>query len=92
MRKFKEQTEFLASKKLKEKDLLNYLVLVYQPELLKEKSFNIGKMFDKGYEFKPSRNINKSYGAFHDRYESLRIRAMIWILARMIIIGKLLIA
>ena len=69
MRKFKEQTEFLASKKLKEKDLLNYLVLVYQPELLKEKSFDTSKMFDKGYEFKPSRNINKSYGAFHDTYE-----------------------
>ena len=70
MRKFKEQSELLASKKLKENDLLNYLLVVYQPELLKEKSFDMSKMFDKGYEFKPSRNINKSYGAFHDIFES----------------------
>jgi len=70
MRKFKEQSELLASKKLKENDLLNYLLVVYQPELLKEKSFDMSKMFDKGYEFRPSMNVNRSYGAFHDTFES----------------------
>ena len=70
MNKFKEQSELLASKKLKENDLLNYLLVVYQPELLKEKSFDMSKMFDKGYEFRPSMNVNRSYGAFHDTYES----------------------
>ena len=70
MKEFKEKTEFLATKKLKEKDLLNYLLVVYQPELLKEKSFDMSKMFDKGYEFRPNTFVNKSYGAFHDTYES----------------------
>ena len=70
MNKFKEQSELLASKKLKENDLLNYLLVVYQPELLKEKSFDMSKMFDKGYEFRPSMNVNRSYGAFHDTFES----------------------
>jgi hypothetical protein len=70
MKEFKEKTEFLATKKLKEKDLLNYLLVVYQPELLKEKSFDMSKMFDKGYEFKPSMNVNRSYGAFHDKFEN----------------------
>ncbi len=37
MKSFKEKTEFLATKKLKENDLLNYLLVVYQPELLKKK-------------------------------------------------------
>jgi hypothetical protein len=69
MKEFKEKTEFLATKKLKEKDLLNYLLVVYQPELLKEKSFDMSKMFDKGYEFKPSMNVNRAYGAYHDTFE-----------------------
>ena len=28
----------------------------------------MAKMWDKGYEFKPSKNVNNSYGAFHDRF------------------------
>ena len=70
MNKFKEQSEFLASKKLKENDLLNYLLVVYQPHLLKEKSFDMSKMFDKGYEFKANTNVNRAYGVFHDTFES----------------------
>jgi hypothetical protein len=54
MKSFKEKTEFLATKKLKENDLLNYLLVVYQPD---------------GYEFKPNMNVNRSYGAFHDTFE-----------------------
>jgi hypothetical protein len=69
MKEFKEKTEFLATKKLKEKDLLNYLLVVYQPELLKEKDFNISKLMTDGYEFKPSMNVNRSYGAYHDTFE-----------------------
>ena len=70
MKEFKEKTEFLATKKLKDKDLLNYLLVVYQPELLQNKNFEMAKMWDKGYEFKPSKNVNNSYGAFHDRFTS----------------------
>ena len=69
MKEFKEKTEFLATKKLKEKDLLNYLLVVYQPELLKEKDFNVSKLMNDGYEFKPNMNVNRSYGAFHDTFE-----------------------
>ena len=70
MKSFKEKTEFLATKKLKDKDLLNYLLVVYQPELLQNKNFEMAKMWDKGYEFKPSKNVNNSYGAFHDKFEN----------------------
>ena len=70
MKEFKEKTEFLATKKLKENDLLNYLLVVYQPELLQNKNFEMAKMWDKGYEFKPSKNVNNSYGAFHDKFEN----------------------
>ena len=69
MKEFKEKTEFLATKKLKEKDLLNYLLVVYQPELLKEKDFNVSKLMNDGYEFKPNMNVNRSYGAYHDTFE-----------------------
>ena len=69
MKEFKEKTEFLATKKLKDKDLLNYLLVVYQPELLKEKNFNVSKLMNDGYEFKPNMNVNRSYGAFHDTFE-----------------------
>ena len=69
MKSFKEKTEFLATKKLKENDLLNYLLVVYQPELLKEKNFNVSKLMSDGYEFKPNMNVNRSYGAFHDTFE-----------------------
>jgi hypothetical protein len=69
MKEFKEKTEFLASKKLKENDLLNYLLVVYQPELLKEQSFNVSKLMSDGYEFKPNMNVNRAYGAYHDTFE-----------------------
>ena len=69
MKAFKEKTEFLATKKLKENDLLNYLLVVYKPELLKEKNFNVSKLMSDGYEFKPNMNVNRSYGAFHDTFE-----------------------
>ena len=69
MKSFKEKTEFLATKKLKENDLLNYLLVVYQPELLKEKNFNVSKLMSDGYEFRPNMNVNRSYGAFHDTFE-----------------------
>jgi phage/plasmid-like protein (TIGR03299 family) len=69
MKEFKEKTEFLATKKLKENDLLNYLLVVYQPELLKEKNFNVSKLMSDGYEFKPNMNVNRAYGAYHDTFE-----------------------
>ena len=70
MKEFKEKTEFLATKKLKEKDLLNYLLVVYQPELLQNKNFEMAKIWDKGYEFRPMKSVNNAYGAFHDKFEN----------------------
>ena len=49
---------------------MNYLLIVYQPELLKENNFNVSKLMADGYEFKPNMNVNRSYGAFHDTFES----------------------
>ena len=75
MTTYQEKLEKLASKKLKENDLVNYLLLVYQPELLRDKNFSFKKFnsdtdWTFNQDFKVNANVKRSFNAFHDIYEA----------------------
>jgi len=70
MTTYQEKLEKLASKKIKENDLINYCLMVYQPELLKDKNFSFKKFKSDSQDFKVNANVKRSFNAFHDIYES----------------------
>jgi hypothetical protein len=70
MTTYQEKLEKLASKKIKENDLIKYCLMVYQPELLKDKNFSYKKFNSDSQDFKVNANVKRSFNAFHDIYEA----------------------
>ena len=70
MTTYQEKLEKLANKKIKENDLIKYCLMVYQPELLKDKNFSYKKFNSDSQDFKVNANVKRSFNAFHDIYEA----------------------
>ena len=67
---YKEKALTLDNKQITEKDLMNYLVFVYNPKLLQE--FSKGKQNYEEFEKLDGNNtqIKRAYGVWHDTIES----------------------